>query len=330
MSIELKNVTYTYSQGTAYESHALKDINLVIPDGQFIGVIGHTGSGKSTLIQHFNALIQPTSGQILYNGEDVWAENYNRRALRSEVGLVFQYPEHQLFENTVLADVCFGPMNQGLSREQAEEEAKKALAHVGVKEENFTKSPFELSGGQKKRVAIAGVLAMNPKILILDEPTAGLDPQGRDDILDQIAALHKMRGITIILVSHSMEDVARYVSRLVVMNHGEKVFDGTPKEVFRHYKELEAIGLAAPQITYVVHKLIDKGIPLDPDITTVEEAKNAILKIWREKNGKSSGNAAQVSAAGADSENAGHGNASGTASGKADSAEKTAGEEKTC
>ena len=190
MSIELKNVTYTYSQGTAYESHALKDINLVIPDGQFIGVIGHTGSGKSTLIQHFNALIQPTSGQILYNGEDVWAENYNRRALRSEVGLVFQYPEHQLFENTVLADVCFGPMNQGLSREQAEEEAKKALAHVGVKEENFTKSPFELSGGQKKRVAIAGVLAMNPKILILDEPTAGLDPQGRDDILDQIAALH--------------------------------------------------------------------------------------------------------------------------------------------
>ena len=166
MSIELKNVTFTYSQGTAYESHALKDINLVIPDGQFIGVIGHTGSGKSTLIQHFNALIQPTSGQVLYNGEDVWAENYDRRALRSEVGLVFQYPEHQLFENTVLADVCFGPMNQGLSKEQAEEEAKKALVHVGVKEENFTKSPFELSGGQKKRVAIAGVLAMNPKILM--------------------------------------------------------------------------------------------------------------------------------------------------------------------
>ena len=191
MSIELKNVTYTYSPGTAYEIHALKDINLSIPDGQFIGIIGHTGSGKSTLIQHFNALIRPTSGTITYNGEDIWGEKYDRRALRSEVGLVFQYPEHQLFENDVLSDVCFGPMNQGLSREEAEVEAKKALQHVGFKEKNFSKSPFELSGGQKKRVAIAGVLAMNPKILILDEPTAGLDPKGRDDILDQIAELHK-------------------------------------------------------------------------------------------------------------------------------------------
>lgn len=283
MSIELKNVTYTYSQGTAYESHALKDINLVIPDGQFIGVIGHTGSGKSTLIQHFNALIQPTSGQILYNREDVWAENYNRRALRSEVGLVFQYPEHQLFENTVLADVCFGPMNQGLSREQAEEETKKALAHVGVKEENFTKSPFELSGGQKKRVAIAGVLAMNPKILILDEPTAGLDPQGRDDILDQIAALHKMRGITIILVSHSMEDIAKYVERLIVMNHGEMVFDDTPKNVFSHYKELEEMGLAAPQITYIMHALSENGLNVDTTATTVEEARDTILEALKKQ-----------------------------------------------
>ena len=283
MSIELKNVTYTYSQGTAYESHALKDINLVIPDGQFIGVIGHTGSGKSTLIQHFNALIQPTSGQILYNGEDVWAENYNRRALRSEVGLVFQYPEHQLFENTVLADVCFGPMNQGLSREQAEEEAKKALAHVGVKEENFTKSPFELSGGQKKRGAIAGVLAMNPKILILDEPTAGLDPQGRDDILDHIAALHKMRGITIILVSHSMEDIAKYVERLIVMNHGEMVFDDTPKNVFSHYKELEGMGLAAPQITYIMHALSENGLNVDTTATTVEEARDTILEALKKQ-----------------------------------------------
>ena len=277
MSIELKNVTYTYSQGTAYESHALKDINLVIPDGQFIGVIGHTGSGKSTLIQHFNALIQPTSGQILYNGEDVWAENYNRRALRSEVGLVFQYPEHQLFENTVLADVCFGPMNQGLSREQAEEEAKKALAHVGVKEENFTKSPFELSGGQKKRVAIAGVLAMNPKILILDEPTAGLDPKGRDEILDQVAKLHKERGITVILVSHSMEDVAKYVDRIIVMNQGSVMFDDIPKSVFAHYKELEAVGLAAPQVTYLMHELAAAGIPVSMDATTVAEAKEEIL-----------------------------------------------------
>ena len=284
MSIELKNVTFTYSQGTAYESHALKDINLVIPDGQFIGVIGHTGSGKSTLIQHFNALIQPTSGQVLYNGEDVWAENYDRRALRSEVGLVFQYPEHQLFENTVLADVCFGPMNQGFSKEQAEEEAKKALVHVGVKEENFTKSPFELSGGQKKRVAIAGVLAMNPKILILDEPTAGLDPKGRDEILDQIAELHKVRGITIVLVSHSMEDVAKYAERLIVVNHGQIAFDDTPKKVFAHYKEMEPMGLAAPQITYIMHALKEKGLNVDPSDTTVEEAKQDILNALRKMN----------------------------------------------
>lgn len=283
MSIELKNVTYTYSPGTAYEIHALKDINLTIPDGQFIGIIGHTGSGKSTLIQHFNALIQPTSGTILYNGEDIWAEKYDRRALRSEVGLVFQYPEHQLFESDVLSDVCFGPMNQGLSREDAEKEAKKALQQVGFKEKNYRKSPFELSGGQKKRVAIAGVLAMNPKILILDEPTAGLDPKGRDDILDQIASLHKLRGITIILVSHSMEDIAKYVERLIVMNHGEAVFDDTPKSVFSHYQELEAMGLAAPQITYIMHALKEHGLLVDSDATTVEEARNSILKALLEK-----------------------------------------------
>jgi energy-coupling factor transport system ATP-binding protein len=278
MSIELKNVTYTYSVGTSYEIHALKDINLSIPDGQFIGVIGHTGSGKSTLIQHFNALIKPTSGTILYNGEDIWAEKYDRRALRSQVGLVFQYPEHQLFENDVLSDVCFGPMNQGLSREEAEAEAKKALQQVGFKEKNYSKSPFELSGGQKKRVAIAGVLAMNPKILILDEPTAGLDPKGRDDILDQIALLHKERGITIILVSHSMEDIAKYVERLIVMNQGEKVFDDTPKRVFSHYQELEAMGLAAPQITYIMHALKENGLAVNPDATTIEEARDSILK----------------------------------------------------
>ena len=283
MSIELKNVTYTYSQGTAYESHALKDINLVIPDGQFIGVIGHTGSGKSTLIQHFNALIQPTSGQILYNGEDVWAENYNRRALRSEVGLVFQYPEHQLFEIDVLTDVCFGPKNQGLSKEEAEVRAKEALRLAGLDETYYRRSPFELSGGQKRRVAIAGVLAMEPEVLILDEPTAGLDPRGRDEILDQIARLHTERHMTIILVSHSMEDVARYADRLLVMNHGKKVFDGAPREVFSHYKELEAMGLAAPQVTYLVHDLKDRGIPIDESITTVEEAREAILSLWRKK-----------------------------------------------
>lgn len=286
MSIELKNVMYTYSPGTAYEIHALKNINLNIPDGQFIGVIGHTGSGKSTLIQHFNALVQPTSGTILYNGEDVWAEKYNRRALRSEVGLVFQYPEHQLFESDVLSDVCFGPMNQGLSREEAEVEAKKALSQVGFKEANYKKSPFELSGGQKKRVAIAGVLAMNPKILILDEPTAGLDPKGRDDILDQIAELHKVRGITIILVSHSMEDVAKYVDRLIVMNHGEVAFDDTPKEVFKHYAELETMGLAAPQITYIMHALKENGLPVDADATTIDEAAKSILDALKKKGGQ--------------------------------------------
>ena len=252
MSIELKNVTYTYSPGTAYEIHALKDINLTIPDGQFIGVIGHTGSGKSTLIQHLNALIQPTSGTVIYNGEDVWAEKYNRRELRSQVGLVFQYPEHQLFESDVLSDVCYGPMNQGKSREEAEEEAKKALLQAGFKEKNYKKSPFE--------------------------PTAGLDPKGRDEILDQIAELHKVRGITIILVSHSMEDVAKYVERLIVVNHGKIAFDDIPKKVFTHYKELEAMGLAAPQITYIMHALKEKGLPVDPSDTTVEEAKQDILQ----------------------------------------------------
>lgn len=283
MSIELKNITYTYSPGTSYEIHAIKDVSLLIPDGQFIGMIGHTGSGKSTLIQHFNALIQPTSGTVLYNGEDVWQEKYDRKKLRSEVGLVFQYPEHQLFENDVLSDVCFGPMNQGLTRGEAEKEARQALLQVGFKEKNFGKSPFELSGGQKKRVAIAGVLAMNPKILILDEPTAGLDPKGRDDILDQIAELHKVRGITIILVSHSMEDIAKYVERLIVMNHGQVAFDDTPKKVFAHYKELEAMGLAAPQITYIMHALKESGLPVDADATTVAEARESILSALREK-----------------------------------------------
>ena len=282
MSIELKNITYTYSPGTAYEIHALKDINLEIPDGQFIGVIGHTGSGKSTLIQHLNALIRPTSGSVLYNGEDVWEEKYDRRKLRSQVGLVFQYPEHQLFESDVLSDVCFGPMNQGMSREEAEAEAKKALLQVGFKEKNFSKSPFELSGGQKKRVAIAGVLAMNPKILILDAPTAGLDPKGRDEILDQISELHKARGITIILVSHSMEDVAKYVERLIVVNRGQIAFDDTPREVFSHYQELEAMGLAAPQITYIMHALKQKGLKVDPNATTVEEARDDILRALKE------------------------------------------------
>ena len=278
MSLKLEHVTYTYNPGTAYETHALKDVSLEIPQGQFVGVIGHTGSGKSTLIQHFNGLMRPTSGTVFYNGEDIWQEGYSLKRLRSKVGLVFQYPEHQLFEADVLSDVCFGPKNQGLSQEEAQERARTALKQVGLKEKYYASSPFELSGGQKRRVAIAGVLAMEPEVLILDEPTAGLDPKGRDEILDQIAWLHEERKISVLLVSHSMEDIARYVERILVMNHGEKVFDGVPKEVFSHYKELEAIGLAAPQITYIMHALRENGLQTDTSAITVEEAKNSILK----------------------------------------------------
>lgn len=281
MSIELKNVTYTYSPGTAYESHALKDVSLVIPDGQFIGIIGHTGSGKSTLIQHLNALVQPTSGQVLYNGEDVWAEKYDRKQLRSEVGLVFQYPEHQLFETTNFEDVCFGPKNQGLDRKTVELRAYEALQNVHFPEDLYYQPPFDLSGGQKRRVAIAGVLAMHPDVLILDEPTAGLDPAGRDEILGLLLQMKKDLGITIILVSHSMEDVAEYVDRIIVMNSGEVMFDGVPKEVFSHYKELEEVGLAAPQVTYLMHDLVEKGIPVDLSATTVAEARDSILRAFK-------------------------------------------------
>ena len=279
MAIKVEDLNYIYGQGTAFEQQALKDVNLEIHDGEFIGLIGHTGSGKSTLIQHLNGLVRATSGTIYYNGESIYSDKYDMRALRSHVGLVFQYPEHQLFEIDVFTDVCFGPKNQGLPKEEVEARAKEALTMVGLDERFYKQSPFELSGGQKRRVAIAGVLAMKPDVLILDEPTAGLDPKGRDEILDQIDRLHQEKGMTIVLVSHSMEDIARYVDRILVMNHGEKVFDDTPKEVFKHYKELEAIGLAAPQITYVVHTLRDHGVPVDDDITTVEEARNAILKL---------------------------------------------------
>lgn len=278
MSLKLEHVTYTYNPGTAYEMHALKDISLEIPAGQFVGIIGHTGSGKSTLIQHFNGLMKPTSGIVSYKEENIWQEEYSLKRLRSQVGLVFQYPEHQLFEADVLSDVCFGPKNQGLSKEEAEKKAIEALQQVGLKEEYYKSSPFELSGGQKRRVAIAGVLAMEPEVLILDEPTAGLDPKGRDEILDQIAYLHEQRKITVILVSHSMEDIARYVERILVMNKGEKAFDGNPKEVFAHYKELEQIGLAAPQITYIMNGLQEAGLPCDCSAITVEEAKASILK----------------------------------------------------
>ena len=281
MSITLENVNYVYSPGTAYEKQALKDVSLEIPQGQFVGIIGHTGSGKSTLIQHLNGLVKATSGKILYEGQDIYAEGYNMRTLRSQVGLVFQYPEHQLFEVDVISDVCFGPKNQGLSAEECEARAKEALELVGFPEKYYHQSPFELSGGQKRRVAIAGVLAMSPKVLILDEPTAGLDPKGRDEILDQVERLHKETGMTVILVSHSMEDVARYVERIIVMNRGEKMLDGTPAEVFRHYKELEQVGLAAPQVTYVMHDLKDRGFPVSPDATTIEEAADEIMRSFQ-------------------------------------------------
>ena len=278
MSIILNNVNYVYGEGTSQEVNALKNINLTIKDGQFIGIIGHTGSGKSTLIQHLNGLIKAASGEIYFNGEDIYDNDFDMKKLRGKVGLVFQYPEYQLFEIDVLSDVSFGPKNQGLSKNEAELRAFEALKMVGLPEEFYYQSPFDLSGGQKRRVAIAGVLAMRPEILILDEPTAGLDPKGRDDILDQISKLHKENNMTIILVSHSMEDVAKYVERLIVMNKGQVMFDDVPREVFKHYVELEEMGLAAPQVTYLMNELKAKGMNVDENAMTIEEAKNSILK----------------------------------------------------
>lgn len=278
MAIKIEDLSYVYSEGDAFEKRALDHIHLTIPDGQFIGIIGHTGSGKSTLIQHLNGLLKGTSGKIFYNDQYIYDEKFEMRKLREKVGLVFQYPEYQLFEATVFEDVCFGPKNEGLSEEEVKQRAEEALRQVGLPEEYYQKSPFELSGGQKRRVAIAGILAMHPEMLVLDEPTAGLDPKGRDEILDQVAKLHRERKITVILVSHSMEDVANYVDRIIVMNKGNVMLDGTPKEVFRHYKELEQIGLAAPKVTYVVKELEEKGWKINDDVTTVEEAKNAILR----------------------------------------------------
>ena len=278
MSIKLENISYVYSPGTAYEHHALKDVSLEIPQGQFVGIIGHTGSGKSTLIQHLNGLMKATSGKLLYEGQNIYEDGYDMKKLRTQVGLVFQYPEYQLFEVDVLSDVCFGPKNQGLSKEEAGLRAFEALRSVGMPEGLYYQSPFDLSGGQKRRVAIAGVLAMKPEVLILDEPTAGLDPAGRDEILDLVARMHRERNMTVILVSHSMEDVAKYVERIIVMNHGQVMFDDTPKEVFRHYKELETIGLAAPQVTYLMHELKEHGLSVDTEATTVEEARASLMQ----------------------------------------------------
>lgn len=277
MSLKLEHVSYIYGSDTNLAVRALNDICLEIPDGQFIGLIGHTGSGKSTLVQHLNGLIEPTEGVITYDGKNIWEKDFPKKELRSNVGLVFQYPEHQLFEVDVFTDVCFGPKNLGLPKAEVEARAKRALELVGFPEEYYKQSPFELSGGQKRRVAIAGVLAMQPKILVLDEPTAGLDPKGRDEILGQIAHLKKETGISVVLVSHSMEDVANYVERIIVMNKGNVLFDDAPKEVFGHVKELEEVGLAAPQVTYILHKLKDNGFDVDTRATTVLEARDTIL-----------------------------------------------------
>lgn len=278
MGLKLENVSYIYEQGTSSETAAIKNINLEINKGEFVAIIGHTGSGKSTLIQHFNGLEKATEGTVYYDGEDICGKNFDLRNLRCKVGLVFQYPEHQLFEESVMKDVCFGPKNKGLSKEECFKKAKEALELVGIREDLYDKSPFELSGGQKRRVAIAGVLAMEPEILILDEPTAGLDPAGRDKILACIKNLHDVRKIAVVLVSHSMEDVANYAERIIVMNKGSVMYDDTPKKVFKHYKALEKIGLSAPQITYIMHGLKESGLDVDENIINIMDARDNILK----------------------------------------------------
>jgi len=275
MSIRLENVYFTYSPGSVYEKHAIKDICLTINDGEFVGLIGHTGSGKSTLIQHLNALMQPTSGKIYFNDEDIWRDGYNRRNLRFHVGLVFQYPEHQLFESDVITDVCFGPKNQGLSVEEATDRAIQALRQTGLPEEAFQKSPFDLSGGEKRRAAIAGVLAMKPEILILDEPTAGLDPMGKQQILNLLRELHRTEHTTILMVTHNMDEAAEYADRMIVMDEGRVILDGDPHEVFENVQTLQETGLSIPQAAQICR---DLGIQ---NCITMEEAAQAIIRKYR-------------------------------------------------
>lgn len=283
MSITIKNLTHKYNEGMPFEKTALKDINIEINTGEFVGIIGHTGSGKSTLIQMFNGLIKPTMGQVIVNGQDINEDKVNKKEIRQKVGLVFQYPEYQLFEMTVKQDVAFGPKNLGLSEEEVSERVRYALDAVGLDESYYEKSPFELSGGQKRRVAIAGVLAMKPETLILDEPTAGLDPRGRNELFAQLQKMHQELGLTIVLISHSMEDVARYAEKLIVLYKGKIAYEGTPREVFAHGTKLEEIGLAMPQIRYVMAALKEKGVPIDPDVLTVEEAASQLIKYLKEK-----------------------------------------------
>ncbi|MCL2752775.1 MAG: energy-coupling factor transporter ATPase [Defluviitaleaceae bacterium] len=277
MSIEIKDLCHVYSKGTTFAKNALNNINLTIKKGDFVGLIGHTGSGKSTLVQHLNSLLKPSSGQILLDGEDINADKSRLKAIRTKVGLVFQYPEHQLFDMTVYKDVSFGPKNAGLSEEEIKERVESALEMVGIAPELYEKSPFELSGGQKRRVAIAGVLAMRPEVLVLDEPAAGLDPRGRDEILNQVKQMHETLGITVILVSHSMEDIARLVNNILVINKGEIVLQGTPTEIFSKVDELEDIGLSTTQSAYIARDLRQKGFALPENIFTVDAVVDAIL-----------------------------------------------------
>ncbi len=277
MSIICDHVSYIYSRGTSDEVKALDDVSFKIDDGEFVGLIGHTGSGKSTLVQHLNGLLKASSGHIYFNGEDIYDKGYDMKALRGKVGLVFQYPEHQLFEETVFKDVCFGPRNLGLSEKETELRSFAALKSVKLEESYFDASPFDLSGGQKRRAAIAGVLAMKPQVLILDEPTAGLDPEGRNEILGLLKSLHEEEHITVVLVSHSMEDIADYTDRLIVMDKGRIFMDGTPGEIFRYIPELEEIGLSAPQVTYIMHELYKRGFRVDINANTVEAAVDSII-----------------------------------------------------
>lgn len=281
MGIRVDDISFLYERGTAMQVTALDHISAEIPDDQFIGLIGHTGSGKSTFVQTLNGLLKVTSGHIYYNGEDIDGDKFDRKKLRSDVGLVFQYPEHQLFEVDVITDVMFGPRNLGLSDAEAKQRAREALESVHMPVSLYKSSPFDLSGGQKRRAAIAGVLAMRPKMLILDEPTAGLDPRGRDEILGLIADMKRDLNMTIILVSHSMDDVARYVDRIMVMGGGKLLYDDDPVKVFRHVKELEELGLAAPQITYIMKLLKERGMDVSTDALTVKEAAAEIMAHWR-------------------------------------------------
>lgn len=282
MTIEIKNLTHIYNKNTPFESKALDDVCLKIEDGEFIGLIGHTGSGKSTLIQHLNGLLKPSSGSVLINGMDIFKDKSKLKEIRQKVGLVFQYPEHQLFEETIYLDIAFGPKNLGLSEEEIDTRVKNSMELVGL---NFLdmkdRSPFDLSGGQKRRVAIAGVLAMKPDILILDEPTAGLDPRGREEILEQIKKLYERKNITIILVSHSMEDIAKLVEKILVMHKGRVAIFDTPLEVFKRVEELESLGLGVPQITYFMKALKEKGKDINSNIFTVDSAKEEILRYLR-------------------------------------------------